>query len=283
MPDRCYSLNLMGGRVEIVLYNTEKHTADLIKEEIYDEALALESIFNFFDPKSELSLLNLSRKKVVSSHLLKVIKSALIFCELSNGAYDISLGKLFKARKSGKDLPKLNCSYEDIEIKKNIICLNNKEVMIDLGSIAKGYIADCLVESMKNKGVCSGLIDARGDIRIFGKISEKISIQDPRIKGKTVTSFELKNKAVATSGDYSQFYGSFDKSHIITNENICSATVIYQDLMTADALSSVLFVSPPEVRKKVMSRFSKSRAFLINKHKKEEKYRWFKNTSYLLK
>ena len=65
--------------------------------------LRLQKIFNFYDSESELSILNAKRRLEVSDDLLKVIKKAIKFSLLTNGRYDISLGKNMLERKTGKD------------------------------------------------------------------------------------------------------------------------------------------------------------------------------------
>ena len=87
--------------------------------------------------------------------------------------------------------------------------------MIDLGSIAKGYIGDKILDIMENHGLKKGLVNMREDMVIFGEITLDVHIQHPRDKEKVIHSFKIKNSAVATSGDYAQYSKSFDESHIL--------------------------------------------------------------------
>jgi thiamine biosynthesis lipoprotein ApbE len=96
----------------------------------------------------------------------------------------------------------------------------------------------------------------------FGKYTENMSIQHPRDKGKTIYSLNLRNKSVATSGDYNQYYdGNFDKSHILNSKNIISVTVIHKSLAHADVLATAIFVSGS----KNLKRFSKEKYLIITK------------------
>jgi FAD:protein FMN transferase len=266
---------LMGKEVTFVLYNIEESLGEGIIEEIYIEALRLQKIFNFYDSSSELSNLNKKRKIIASIELLEVLKKALLFCKKTNGAYDISLGNQIKQRKSSQEIKKVSCSYKDIEIKNNTITLKHEDALIDLGSIAKGYITDKLAESMINQGVQSGLIDSRGDLVIFGETTEIVGIQHPRDNKKTIRSFEFNNSAVATSGDYKQYYGSYSKSHIIGQQDLVSVTVIAKNLTDADVFATAIFVLNKKDREKLIKENSNFKVFTINKDLKENSYNGF--------
>ncbi len=222
------------------------------------------------------ALLNTKRKLRVSKHLLVVIKKALELAKLTHGSYDITFGKKFLARKLKKELPILKCSYPNIKIKGNLVSLDHQDAVIDLGSIAKGYITDQLIDFLKENGISSGLINSRGDIRNFGETCEKIYIQDPRNKAKTICSFVLDNSAVATSGDYNQYDADYNQSHIIGSREIISLTVVSNNLMEADGIATALFVCSKVDAKKIIKKYSRVRIFGILKDKTYFKYNWFK-------
>jgi FAD:protein FMN transferase len=232
---------LFGREAEITLYDIDEMFAEEMFLEVYKEGLRLQKIFNFYDPESELSLLNKKRKMAVSGELKFVIKNALDFSEMTKGAYDISKGKQFLERKSGKEISEVSCSYKDISVQENIVSLNNPDAMIDLGSIAKGFIADMMIELMQKLGIESGFVDARGDMRIYGKYKETCTIQHPR-KNETFSPINFENMAIATSGDYSQYDKSYDKSHILGKKEFISVTVIADSLMRADAIATSVSV-----------------------------------------
>jgi thiamine biosynthesis lipoprotein len=242
MHNYTHKLNLFGGTIEIVLYHLDEVAAAPIVEDIYREAKRLEKIFNFFDPQSELSRLNKKREIKASDEFIKVIGAALSYCRLTNGAYDISLGKNFLERKNGLSLSKLHCSYEDIVLDKTSIRLGHEDVMIDLGSAAKGFIGDMIATRLKDLGIISAFLDFRGDMIMFGTHSENIAVQHPRVKDKTIFTFTADNTAVATSGDYMQYKGSFENSHILGKKDIISATVIAPTLLEADLLATSITV-----------------------------------------
>lgn len=260
---------LMKGDLEIYMNEIDESIGAILAEELLDEGRRLEKAFNFYDPKSELSYLNNKRKLNISNELLEVIKKALVLAEATSGKYDISKGKAFIARKKGDELPELGCSFRDIEIKGTNISLRHEDALVDLGSIAKGYIVDKLTEFLISRGVIGGCINARGDLRCFGDEEQEIYIEHPREKGKTIGSVLVKNKAVATSGDYKQFVGDFSKSHIVGKKNISSVTVVADDAMTADVCATCLMLVESWERKNFCRKLGIS-ALILDEAGKEE-------------
>ena len=268
---------LFGKEAGFILFDVEKAIAEHIVEGAYEEGLALSKIFNFYDPHSELSGLNSKRGIEASRDLLKVLKRSIEMSKLTKGGYDASLGKLFLARKSGLKEPRLNCSFKDILIEKSKVRLANSEAKVDLGSIAKGYIGDRLASYIKKHGVISAVIDARGDLVLFGNTKRIVGIQHPRDKDKMIAFIKAKCIAIATSGDYSQYIQSFERSHIINKKDAISVTVIAKDLMTADALATALFVVDKRRREKILKQNPKIKALVIDKNLNLHYYNGFKN------
>ncbi len=269
---------LFGGNLDFVIYNSQQKDVKRIVEEVYTEGLRLQKIFNLYDPKSELSRLNQLRKKKVSDELLSVIKKSLEFSVLTNGSYDIALGKSILLRKRG-ELITPTCSYKEISIKNNEIILQNPRIVIDLGSIAKGYIVDKLAESLQENGISEFLIDARGDICVRGKQVHVLGIQNPR-KEENICSIKLKNQAVATSGDYNQYVGDFEKSHIINQKDSISVTVVAPTLEEADVYATAIFTSSECEQKKLIEANMGIKALIVKKGNSLKMFNGFKQLLY---
>ncbi len=242
---------LFGAQAEITLLDAEEEFAKDAIQESFELGVRLQSIFNLYDPKSELSALNKKRELKVSQELLQVITLALEFCKKTNGAYDITHGKQFLQRKQGKELTPLHTSYKDVIIEGNLVRLQHPDILLDLGSIAKGYIAKRMAEHLEEFGVEQGYVDARGDLQCIGEIT--INIQHPRKEGH-IGTITLENKGVATSGDYKQFHKSFSNSHILGKTNIISATVIADDVTIADVYATLLMVCNDDIKEKIMQK-----------------------------
>jgi thiamine biosynthesis lipoprotein len=233
----------------------------------FAEIKRIEKILSKFIPDSEVSRLNKIGKLKVSPDLLYVLKKAKEFYISSDGGFDITVAPLVDIWKDAIKNNKLP-SEEQIKKAKKLVGFNNiyideknstvtflkKGVKIDLGAIAKGYAVDQAIKKIKKLGIKSCLIDAGGDIYCLGdKYDEpwQIGIQHPRRKGKLIDILKLKNKAVATSGDYEQMFVIENKRyhHIIdpntgypAKKGVISVTVIAPYCLNADALATAIFV-----------------------------------------
>lgn len=244
---------LFGAFVEFVLDDATEELAGPVIDAAYDEGLRLSGIFNVFDEHSELSRLNAQRSLRVSPELLEVLAPALAMAERTQGRYDVTLGALFAQRKRGEPESRPDCSYADVLIDGDRVTLAHPDVVLDLGSIAKGYIVDRIVERLESEGVASGLVDGRGDIRVFGDHEEILGIAHPREEGATIGKVRLRDGSVATSGDYRQYHGSYDSSHIVNAQDAVSITVLAPTLMAADLYATALFVCEPSVRERIIA------------------------------
>ena len=275
MTDSTFNLPMFGEKIEIIVKYIDKFLVEDIIKNAHNEGLRLSKIFNFYDESSELSILNEKRKLIVSDELLIVIKKALELSVLTEGNYDITLGKKFIARKKGEDSIKLNCSYKDIRINNQEITLLHPDVLIDLGSIAKGYIVDKITEYLMNEGIIQGIVNGRGDLRVFGEDEQTLGIQHPRQTNQLIKQIKLVDKSVATSGDYNQYNKIYSNSHIINQKDIISITVIAENLMTADVFATALFVTDKKTRENILKKNKDIQVLTIDKDLKLNYYNGF--------
>lgn len=142
--------------------------------------------------------------------------------------------------------------YTLVKVEGNSVTVP-KGVQIDLGAIAKGYIADKMAEYLKKEGVSSAILDLGGNIYALGdKRGEnwKIGIRSPFDPGEQIGYTEVKDKTVVTSGVYERCFKKDGKlyHHILNTENgmpvdngVASVTIIAQSSADADALSTLCF------------------------------------------
>ena len=141
----------------------------------------------------------------------------------------------------------------------------DKELSLDVGSIAKGYAADRAASVLKEHGVSDFLINAGGNVVSSGKKPDGdwvIGIQDPDENGGIYTKIKAPDKAVVTSGDYQRYYEYNGErySHIIDTETLYparsyrSVTIICGGSVDADALSTSLFCMTLEEGKTLAKR-----------------------------
>jgi len=259
----------MGTLVEIAVQEPNNDLAQKAINSSFNEISRLEKIMSTYLPNSELSKLNLLLKEKikipVSPDLVKVIKRGVYWGMLSNGAIDISIGPAVELwdfnseTPSPPDVNKLKkvsefINYKDIIIDGNAISFKNPGMSINLGSIAKGYAVDQAIKTLKKMGIKNGLINAGGDLMAFGLKNKTkgwhIGLQHPRKPEEIIASLDIKDKAVATSGDYQRYFikDNVRYHHILNPKNgwpanqAISATVISNNVMDADALSTALFI-----------------------------------------
>ena len=259
----------MGTLVEIIVHESNEKLAQNAINKSFNEISRLEKIMSTYLSNSELSKFNkLAKNKSsipVSHDLLKVIKRGVYWGKLSNGAIDISIGpavKLWDFNSEKPTLPSIDkirnatnyINYENIIVDKNSVNLKKLGMSLHLGSIGKGYAVDQAINILKNEGIKSGLVNAGGDLVTFGLKSNNkpwsIGIQHPRKPEKIILSLDIKDKAMATSGDYQKYFmeNKVRHHHILDpksgwpQSHTMSATVIAETAMDADALSTALFI-----------------------------------------
>lgn len=188
----------------------------------------------------------------VSDGTLKTVERALYYSELSGGKFDITIAPVsalwdFKNQviPSRDEISEAlqNVDYHSIEIKNGEISSGTKQ--IDLGGIAKGYIADRATEYLKENGAENALVNFGGNICMIGEYN--IGIQKP-FDDSVIASIALKDKCVVTSGIYERYIESYGKiyHHILdpktgygAENELASVTVIGEKALDCDALSTV--------------------------------------------
>lgn len=232
----------------------------------------LEKKLNFYDENSEISLINRNsgiRFVKISEDTFNVIKNAKFCSELTNGAFDATIAPLVKKWSVNSSSPKV-LSIEEVNTVKSLVdykdillCEDSKSVMlarkdqeIDLGGIAKGYIADKIIELYKENGIKSGIINLGGNVKVLGKKSDDLMwnigiIKPEKHANENIAVVSVEDMSVVTSGAYERAFSYNGKMyhHIINpitgypaETDLKSITVICKDSIHADALSTPLFI-----------------------------------------
>lgn len=251
--------------VEITLYDCKSRD---ILEHCFELCQKYELVFSSTNEDSELYKINHSDHKLqeqtISDDLYKVINEGLKYSEMSNGQFDITIGSissLWDFKSSNPEIPNQNeieanlqnVSYKYIQLSKNKITYLNEHTMIDLGAIAKGYIADQIKNYLLNEGVHSALINLGGNILCVGnKLNEKflIGLTDPEDTDQSILSLQIDDMSIVTSGTYQRYFEANGQiyHHILNpktgysyNNGLTSVTIISQKSIQGDALSTVCF------------------------------------------
>jgi len=251
---------MMGTFVEVI--SPDKAAANIA----FTEIKRIEGLLSKYKEDSEIVRLNRLGELKVSADTFYILQKAKELWKASDGAFDITVGPLmdlwgftdrrFSIPSKEKIKNVLNSvgSGKIILIPEdNVVKFMFSGMKLDLGAIAKGYALDCAVKKLKENRIPSCLINAGGQVYCLGeRLGQpwKIAIKDPRSQDVR-DCLKLKNQSVATSGDYEQYFMHRNKryAHILNpktgypaDAGVVSVTVIAPDGLTADALSTAIFV-----------------------------------------
>ena len=261
----------MDTEVTIQVLTDDKEQAEEAIRAAFLEIDRVEKLMSATDPDSQIYGLNNSGTQWVelSPEVIYILKRAKEYGILTGGHFDVTVKPLVdfwmdEVKRSGtiptsdelsEFLDLVDYSNLIIDEENNRARFNEHGMAVTLGGIAKGYAVDRACEVLMSRGIEDALVDIGGDIRAIGTESWRIGIQDPRgAEGVSLGIIQLQNKAIATSGDYERYYliGAERVHHIInpkTGEpakDSISTTIIAEDTLSADALSTGVFVMGPE-------------------------------------
>lgn len=237
---------------------------------ILDECLELcekyENKFSNTIETSEISQINHANGQpvTVSDDTIELLQKGIAYGELTNGKFDITISSVSDLWSFTDNPDKLipneeiiqealtHVDYKNIQIKGNTVTLTDPDTKIDLGGIAKGYIADKLKEYLTESGVEHALINLGGNSLAVGSKYDgsafRIGIQKPfDQQGSAISVLEIRDQSVVSSGVYERY---FEKDEIIyhhildTNtgypirNNLLQVTIVSDISVDGDALST---------------------------------------------
>jgi len=243
---------------------------DSAKANVLDTCLELasdyENLFSISIPTSDISKINAANGDavLVEAETITLIKEAIYYATLSDGIVDPTIGSLSFLWKNAlvNEVPPTNDSlsealshvnYKNIMIDGNYVSLADSDTRLDLGFIAKGYIADKMKEYLLSQNITSGIINLGGNVLTIGSKPDNtaytIGIQQPyEAMGTYAEKATVKNKSVVSSGVYERYFefNGTKYHHIIdthtgypTSSDLLSATVISDSSVMGDALSTI--------------------------------------------
>ncbi|MBE9502839.1 MAG: FAD:protein FMN transferase [Proteobacteria bacterium] len=263
---------LMGTIVEITVFHEgNRDKSDEHINEAFKEIKRLEELLGRQYEGSDIWKINNrpGENVSVSEETLDLVEAGLHFHAISQGSFDITLGKLidlwrFKDEEEGQSPPPDDDIKAAIKISgpqnlnidrpgKTISTI--ADVHLDLGGIAKGFIIDRAGELLAQRNVKNFIIDAGGDMIVKGKKGDKawrVGLRHPRKPGEVLASLDLNGDltSIVTSGDYEQvFFHEGKRYHHILDpstgypaKGLMSVTIKAGDAKSADALSTAVFV-----------------------------------------
>jgi len=231
-----------------------------------------------YDPASELSRFNQAAAGQwfpVSGELMQVAQAARQISDATDGAFDVTVGPAVNLWRFGPDKERKHfptddeiaqasqlVGYQQVETQAEPPALRKTEadIYVDLSAIAKGYGVDVVFELIQSEGLTDFMVEIGGEVRAAGLKPNgdpwKIGIETPR---DGVAQYDLivalRDKALATSGDYRNFFEHEGKrySHTINpktgrpvEHDLASVSVIHHNCMLADGYATALLVLGPE-------------------------------------
>lgn len=221
-----------------------------------------------------------------------LLKRSIEFSEITDGAADITIAPLVDIwgfnhdslgnsgvtnKPSEEDIQKaLNkVNYKNVKLEDgNRVKLCDEDMQVDLGFIAKGYVADKLKEYLVSKNVKSAIISLGGNVVVIGSKPDgsfyNIGIKDPDNSENIINSVSVSDKSVVTSGTYERFveYDGVKYHHILETKtgypadtDVRSVTVVSDSSLEGDALSTICLILGEEKSKEILEKYNAEAIF----------------------
>lgn len=238
-----------------------------IKSIIATSFAFIHNCFDHWNPNSELSLLNqlpILEKKKLSPRLLQLFIETDLIIRVGQERFNPALGviiSLWKSKATNAEKVDLatiesirkNLSLRHFSLQEGIFC-KSLPLQLNFDGIAKGFGIDLILERLQLSGYKNLYVEWAGDIAVSGHHPTgrkwQIAIKDPISSHPDTEIIPLFNEAIATSGDYEQYWEIEDKqySHIINPDtlypmeikegSIAGVSVIAPSCACADALAT---------------------------------------------
>jgi thiamine biosynthesis lipoprotein len=268
-------LPLMGTVAEIAVVHRDPGFAQHAIDAAFEELRDVESAMTRFTTTSDVGRANLSAAKGpvrVSSATASVLREALAWAVSSDGAFDPGVGKVVELWDvANRQAPPPSAAVERLAGRRlyraldldswsgtPVVRFTEPDVAIDLGGIAKGYGVDRAVSALRNWGIRDGLVNVGGDLYALGESDDgdpwNVGVRSPLNPQRIAGRLEVADAAVATSGDYVQYfeYGGRRYHHLLDPDTgrprvseLHSVTVTADTCMAADAAATAAFGMPP--------------------------------------
>ena len=282
---------LMGSKFQITIVTPDSAVGNLQIDQAIAEIVRIENLISEWRSHTQVSEINRQAGKQavkVDKELFDLTKRALAYSEMTNGAFDVSIAAMDKIwvfdgtmteKPTEQAIQKsiANVGYQHIILDSVVssIYLAREGMKIGFGSIGKGYAADKGRELLQTQGVKAGIVNASGDIALWGTQPNRkpwrIGINNPFKRHGIARILKLKEAAIATSGSYEK-YAEIDNirySHIINPTTgypatgLTSVTVYGPSAEFANALSTSIMVLGLHEGKKLIKRYPHYKIIMI--------------------
>jgi thiamine biosynthesis lipoprotein len=279
------------GTIYHIIYDNPN--GDDLHEEVKVKMNEFDHSLSTYKPNSLISRVNNNDSTVVLDHYFEtVFKRSLEISEITNGAFDMTIAPLanawgfgFKNKLEPEDIPVDSLleivGYQKVKLINHKIIKDDSRIMFDPSAIAKGYGVDVVAEFLESKGISNYMVEIGGEIRVKGvsnknrpwRVGIDQPIDDPEVKNRKIQDIlNLKDGAMATSGNYRQFYIKNGKKYAHTidpklgypvQHSLLSASVIAPNCMTADAYATAFMVMGFEKSREIVENDPNLEAYFI--------------------
>ena len=292
------------GQVFGTFYHITYQNDTSLNNDILAELAKVDSALSMFNDKSIMSRINRGEDVKTNEMFDTVFNLAENIADNTNGAFDITVAPLVNAwgfgfktgnppTKAAIDSLRSIVGYKKVALRNNRITKTDPRVMLDCSAIAKGYGCDVVAHLLQRHGIENYMVEIGGEVVTHG-ISEKrlpwkIGVTKPTDDSLAVdkelqTVLNVKNMAMATSGNYRNFYYKNGKKYAHTidpktgypvQHNILSATVLAKHCAEADAYATSFMVMGLDGAKKTLENHPELMAYLIYADHKGNMQVWY--------
>ena len=241
-----------------------------LAQQIDDLLAAVDNSMSTYKQNSEISQFNrmqVGDKLEISDQFADVIQISRDIWQRSNGAFDPTVGPLvdlwgFGAKVLDLTIPSdqsianalSNTGFEYVQLQGSVLT-KTKPVELDLSAVAKGYAVDLVADLLEMSALPDYLVEVGGEIRVSGLNPQgepwRVAIEQPQIPSSVNRVLALSDIAVATSGDYRNYFeqDGVKYSHTIdprsgkpVTHSLASVTVVTKSCAEADAWATAFSV-----------------------------------------
>lgn len=290
-----------------LIFGTTYHVTYQYDEDLQTEVVAklkeVDAALSMFNERSTISKINNNQAVKPDKMFLDVFQLAQQISQDTQGAFDITVAPLvniwgfgFKhgqePTKHAIDSLRQFVGYQKVSYDGKTIQKQDPRIMLDCSAIAKGYGTDVVARLMDEKGVKNYLVEIGGEVVTRGisekRVPWKIGVTKPtddtlHVGNELQTVLNVTDKAMATSGNYRNFYykGGRKYAHTINpktgrpvQHNILSATVLCNQCAKADAYATAFMVLGLDKAREVLERNPDLMVYFIYDDKGENKV-WY--------
>ena len=280
MTSRCAEIRrcrpLLGTFVEVAARAESPERASAALEAAFAAVARVQRLMSFHDPASDVSRINrdAAREAVeVDAWTVRVLEAARDLHARTRGVFDVAVAPWLQRWGYLPDTPSWRAparrtdEESAFELGPGRRVRFRRAAAIDLGGIAKGFAVDRAVEALIGEGAASCVVNAGGDLRVFGSEPVALHVRHPREPGRLLPLGTLRDAAFATSADTftrRRWRGRAVSPLVDPRRGracapACGASVRAPTCLVADALTKVVMIlgrrSAPILREHAASGF----------------------------